>query len=86
MKPDVKFNVKAVEKIIESVLKDQLEEEKYDAKATKQVCCFDSRSIRSTFCQMSKTLSTIITSRVKGLGFERLVPFHHRCTRSLTGS
>ncbi len=37
MKPDAKINVKAIEKIIDAVLKDQLEEEKYDPKATKQV-------------------------------------------------
>eukprot|EP00048_Salpingoeca_helianthica_P015655 m.227855 g.227855 ORF g.227855 m.227855 type:complete len:227 (-) comp17340_c0_seq1:27-707(-) len=55
MKPSLKFSSKAVEGIIETVLKEQLEEEKYDAKASKQI---------------TKTLATIITSRVKALGYE----------------
>ena len=37
MKPDLKVNAAAIEKIIANVLKVQLEEEKYDPKATKQV-------------------------------------------------
>lgn len=56
MKPDKKFEVKPIETIINKVLQDQLEEEKYDAKSSKQ---------------MTKTLSTIITNRVKALGYDR---------------
>ena len=37
MKPDIKVNAAAIEKIIATVLKIQLEEEKYDPKAAKQV-------------------------------------------------
>jgi len=56
MKPDRKFEVKPVKELIEKVLKEQLEEEKYDARASRQ---------------MAKTLSTIITNRVKALKYER---------------
>jgi hypothetical protein len=56
MKPDRKFEVKPVKELIETVLKEQLEEEKYDARASRQ---------------MAKTLSTIITNRVKALNYER---------------
>jgi len=56
MSPDKKFEVKPIEVIINKVLQDQLEEEKYDPKSSKQ---------------MTKTLSTIITNRVKALGYDR---------------
>lgn len=56
MGPDKKFEVKPIENIINKVLADQLEEEKYDPKSSKQ---------------MTKTLSTIITNRVKALGYAR---------------
>eukprot|EP00729_Bicosta_minor_P016017 gene16017-13154_t len=56
MKPDRKFEVKPVRELIETVLNQQLEEEKYDARASRQ---------------MAKTLSTIITHRVKYLRYER---------------
>ncbi|EGD72396.1 hypothetical protein PTSG_00416 [Salpingoeca rosetta] len=54
--PDKKFSESAVTAIIREVLEGQLEEEKYDARATRQ---------------MSKTLSTIITNRVKALEYTR---------------
>jgi hypothetical protein len=56
MEPYTKFSAKQVTQIIEEVLEGQLEEEEYDPRATKQ---------------MAKTLSTIITSRVKSLKFDR---------------
>jgi len=56
MHPEKKFEVKPVEELINTVLKDQLEEEKYDPKSSRQ---------------MAKTLSTIITNLVKALKFER---------------
>jgi len=56
MSPEKKFQTKPVEELINTVLKDQLEEEKYDAKSSRQ---------------MAKTLSTIITNRVKALKYDR---------------
>jgi len=56
MSPDAKFQVKPVKELIDNVLKEQLEEETYDAKSSRQ---------------MAKTLSTIITNRVKALDFKR---------------
>eukprot|EP00049_Salpingoeca_infusionum_P017749 m.354209 g.354209 ORF g.354209 m.354209 type:complete len:163 (+) comp16952_c0_seq1:240-728(+) len=56
MEPYKKFSASEVTKVIEEVLEGQLEEEVYDPRATKQ---------------MSKTLSTIITNRVKALNYDR---------------
>eukprot|EP00056_Hartaetosiga_gracilis_P000905 m.41273 g.41273 ORF g.41273 m.41273 type:complete len:161 (-) comp10410_c0_seq2:814-1296(-) len=50
------FSASAVEKVMQEVLEGQLEEEKYDPRASKQ---------------MAKTLSTIITNRVKGMKYDR---------------
>lgn len=56
MVPDKKFQVAPVEAIINSVLEEQLKDETYEPKSSRQ---------------MTKTLSTIITKRVKELGFDR---------------
>eukprot|EP00043_Microstomoeca_roanoka_P025205 m.7942 g.7942 ORF g.7942 m.7942 type:complete len:165 (+) comp5342_c0_seq1:102-596(+) len=54
--PEKKFSESAVSAIIREVLEGQLEEEKYDARSSRQ---------------MAKTLSTIITNRVKALDYKR---------------
>ena len=51
-----KFNKKAVEDCIKEVLSKHLEEEEYDSRSSRQ---------------MAKTLSTLITNRVKALDFPR---------------
>jgi len=56
MKPDKKFQVAPVEQIINAVLEEQLKDETYEPKSSRQ---------------MTKTLSTIITKRVTELGFDR---------------
>eukprot|EP00045_Choanoeca_perplexa_P000529 m.14874 g.14874 ORF g.14874 m.14874 type:complete len:164 (-) comp10364_c0_seq1:53-544(-) len=56
LEPEVKFSSKAVLDIINEVLPAQLEEEEYELKSSRQ---------------MAKTLSTIITNRVKSLNFAR---------------
>lgn len=56
MHPDVTFKVKVVEDSINQVLKEQLHDDKYDAHASSQ---------------MSKTLATIISKRVRALNFDR---------------
>ena len=56
MKPDKRFMAAPVMALINAVLEEQLEDEKYDPRSSRQ---------------MAKTLSTIITNRVKALDFPR---------------
>jgi hypothetical protein len=74
MKPDKPFQSKPVEDIIKEVLKAQLQEEVYEPRATKQVSAVVYLSLRQDHvlhAQLSKTLATIITSRVQALEFSR---------------
>eukprot|EP00053_Salpingoeca_punica_P014576 m.132804 g.132804 ORF g.132804 m.132804 type:complete len:179 (+) comp16495_c1_seq1:2100-2636(+) len=72
MTPDKKFSAKSVEDVINTVLASQLEEETYDVRSSRQ---------------MTKTLCTLITNRVKELGYNRykIVTYVSLCQRAEQG-